>query len=236
MDEEIKIDDQVQKDESQEGQSDNQNEGEANDTSKVKIGEVEYTPEQLAEIVKKGSQYDELLPDYTRKSQKLSDYEKNIKSNEQPKTEVPYLDDNWEPKTYKELRDAILWARDNGKEEALQALQAKESEAQQVKQQVEEFVTETKKTDKNFNEKDFFSYVLRHNFPAESVENLKSAYSTYKELSEAKKLGANEAMKQGDDKVNKGNNSGDSKLNFNDLRSSGKDMYSSVMEALKRVK
>jgi hypothetical protein len=36
--------------------------------------------------------------------------------------------------------------------------------------------------------------------------------------------------------VNKGNNSGDSKLNFNDLRSSGKDMYSSVMEALKRVK
>ena len=58
------------------------------EATKVKIGEAEYTPEELQAIVSKGTQVkkweekmpgfdiDKLMPDYTRKSQRLAQFEK----------------------------------------------------------------------------------------------------------------------------------------------------------------
>ena len=42
----------------------------------IKVGDKEYTPDQLMEIEKKATHYEALLPDYTRKSQRLSELEK----------------------------------------------------------------------------------------------------------------------------------------------------------------
>lgn len=46
------------------------------DASPIKLGEKEYTPEQLQEAITKAEAYAKLEPEFTRKSQKLSELEK----------------------------------------------------------------------------------------------------------------------------------------------------------------
>lgn len=69
-------------------ESESESESEEQPPQKIKIGEFEYSPEELQEIVTKGSKVkeweqkmpgfdvDKFMPDYTRKSQRLAQYEK----------------------------------------------------------------------------------------------------------------------------------------------------------------
>lgn len=149
----------------------------------VKIGEKEYTPEQLAELVKKGQDYDSLLPDYTRKSQRLADIDKGQGGKPKEPEEKPFYEkEGWEPKNYAELQRAIISAREGGKQEALKALQNMEDTRAEAVKQVDDFIVGVREKDGEFDDKDFYDYIARHNLPANSINDLQSAYSAYKEV------------------------------------------------------
>jgi len=61
----------------------------------IKIGDIELSPEELLAVVKKSRDYDSLLPDYTRKTQRLSQLEDQLSnqfSNQHLKAEEPEID------------------------------------------------------------------------------------------------------------------------------------------------
>jgi len=236
LEEKTTIDEQDNQNGNHSDDGEKSNGGEANDTPKVKVGDAEYTPEELAEIVKKGSQYDELLPDYTRKSQELA----KINSNKDPQKQEeenlpPYLREGWEPKTYAELAEAMKIAEERGMQRALEKFQEKDNEIRQAREQVDNFVKEIKGTDKGFNESDFFNYVLRHNLPVNGIDELRSAYSVYKELNDARK--GTQIQKTPQDKVNKGGEqNGGKEANFTDIRARGGSIFEAVREGLHKIK
>ena len=171
----------------------------------VKIGDKEYTPEKLAELVKKSDDYDSLLPDYTRKSQRLADIDKGQEGKPDKLEEKPFYEkEGWVPKDYGELQRAIISARDGGKQEALKALQNLETTRTEAVKQVDDFVTGVKEKDSEFDDNDFYDYIARHNLPANSINYLKAAYSVYKEVRTA------EAKAPKGDKVRKDSVSGPS--------------------------
>jgi len=51
---------------------------EGTETETVKIGDDEYDADQLTDLLAKAGKYDDLLPDYTRKTQELSEYKKTL--------------------------------------------------------------------------------------------------------------------------------------------------------------
>lgn len=72
-------------------------EGEGN-SQPVKIGDKDFTPEQLTELSKKAGQYDELLPEFTRKTQKLKELEEEKEGGEWEYPEEFYGDKTPEKK------------------------------------------------------------------------------------------------------------------------------------------
>lgn len=62
------------------------------DSQPVKIGDKEFTPEELTELNKKAGQYDELLPEFTRKTQKLKELEEEKEGGEWEYPEEFYED------------------------------------------------------------------------------------------------------------------------------------------------
>jgi len=64
----------------------------------VKIGDKEFTSEQLTELSKKAGQYDELLPEFTRKTQKLKELEEEKEDGEWEYPEEYYSDKKPEEK------------------------------------------------------------------------------------------------------------------------------------------
>lgn len=149
----------------------------------VKIGEKEYTPEQLADLVKKGQDYDSLLPDYTRKSQRLADIDKGQKGEPEPAEEKPpYHDPNWVPKSYKELAEAIKMAEERGEQKAIAHLQKMDANKAEAVKLVDDFVEGVKAKDSEFDDKDFYDFVAKHKLPANSINDLQAAYSVYAEV------------------------------------------------------
>src|SRR3990167_2050666 len=164
----------------EEGQGD---EGQGESQQSIKIGEQEYTPEQLNEIVKKSTDYDSLLPEFTRRSQRLSELENNNNKPNEPKEEdPPYYDPNWQPKTYAELANAIKMAEDRGETRALQKLQQMESQKTEARQQLDNFISGVKTKDKGFNEDDFYGFATKHKFPISTINDLEAVYSAYSDL------------------------------------------------------
>ena len=160
-------------------------EGEGGQASQpIKIGDKEYTPEQLTEIVKKGQDYDSLLPDYTRKSQKLAEFEDKGQEGKpkQPEEKPFYEKEGWIPKSYPELQKAIISAREGGKQEALKHLEQMEIGKAEAIKQVDDFIGSVKEKDSEFDDKDFYDFVAKHKLPANSINDLKAAYSVYTEV------------------------------------------------------
>ena len=167
------------------GGKDGEGKGDAPQT--LKIGDKEYTAEQIAELELKASGYAALLPEFTIRSQRLAELEKGHKG-EQPKPEdVPfYMKEGWQPQSYEELQKALVLATELGQKRAIAALESMNAKQEEAKEIVDNFVAEVKRSDKAFDEEDFFGYVQRHKIPVKEVEHLASAYSQYKEVRDAK--------------------------------------------------
>jgi len=168
-------------------------EGDAPET--FNVGGKEYTAEQIEKMEKKGIAYDQLLPEFTKKSQRLSELDKADKKVTDP-VDPPYYDPEWVPKTYKELGAAIKMAEKRGEEKALAHLKGIETQRTEAKDSVDNFVKETKTKDKFFDESDFFEYIQRHKITVKSADDLGSVYSTYKEARDAGAEGADKARKK----------------------------------------
>ena len=180
LDQDNPLDEDTGEEPSEEGDEDKGEGGETPQT--VKVGDKEYTLDQLAELEKKGRDYDALLPDYTRKSQRLADIDKGQEGEQKPPEEKPpYHDPNWVPKSYQELAQAIKMAEERGEKKALEALQSMVTQRAEAKQQVDEFVEKMKAKDSVFDEQDYFDYIARHSLTITSAKDLDAAYSAYKE-------------------------------------------------------
>ncbi len=218
--------------------------GGGDDTPKVKIGDEEYTTEELAKIVGKGKQYDELLPDYTKKSQRLAELEKTktSKDGEQDEENVPiYARKGWAPKTWGELQEALLAASRDGATNALKELEKREAEMTQLQDSVSAFFADIQKSDKDFDEADFSEYVLKHTEGKDdiTVGDLKVLYSVYKDMNAAVRLGEEKAMRRRgtDDHVNtEGNDGGNGNgPNLGSFRGSGSSIRDIAHNALRSI-
>jgi len=157
--------------------------GEGDAPQTIKVGDKEYTPDQLKDFEKKATDYDALLPDYTRKAQKLSEYEKNIKSNETKQEDLPpFLKEDWVPEDYNDLRKAIKMAGEWGADTALKRLQEMDNRKEEAKIQIDTFITGIKTKNKEFNEDDFYQFAVKHKFPINTIQDLGAVYSAYSDL------------------------------------------------------
>lgn len=234
---------QPEEDSEDEEEESTEEEGKEEDApSTITIDGKEYTEDQVREMQKKSGQYDEILPDYTRKSQKVAEYEKGKeKGQEQPETleKAPYENPEWKPKDMAELGRAIKMAEERGHKRALADLQKMESDRANAKQQVDDFVADIKKTDKDFDEDDFFQYAVKHKFPVDTVKDLEAVYSAYSETqaaaAEGEKRGRKGKAARSKDKVNvpKGGEKGDP--NFDDIHAQGGSIHDRMEKGLERV-
>jgi len=181
-----------------------QGEGGGETTQTIKVGDKEYTSDQLRDFEKKATDYDALLPEFTRKSQRLSELEKNnIKPNETKQEDLPpFLKEDWVPEDYNELRKAIKMAGEWGANTALERLQAKETQMQEAKAQVDNFISGVKAKDKVFNEDDFYKFASKHKFPINTINDLQAVYSAYSDLHSSVKA-TEERLKAEKDKRDK---------------------------------
>lgn len=215
--------------------------GGGNATQTYKIGDKEYTAEQLQDFEKKASDYDSLLPEFTKKSQRLSELEKNnnnIKSNDTKQEDLPpFLKEDWEPKDYNELRQAIKKAGEWGAETALKRLQDMESQKEEAKTQVDNFISGIKSKNKEFNEDDFYTFATKHKFPIKTIDDLEAVYSAYNDLHTSVKA-TEERLKTEKDKRdkdtiagNKGGSGATSGVPYAKIRSAG-SAFDAVRDAL----
>ena len=162
----------------------------------------EEAAQKLADLEARNSN---LMSMFNKEQGRANDAEeklKGLKPVSEP-DEPDYYKEDWEPKSMGELGKALKTAEQRGADKALQTSTNKEVERAKAKEEVDNFVAETKTTDKAFNKKDFFGYVSRHKFPVGNVSDLKSAYSSYKELIDSggkieKKVKENIQNRQGD--------------------------------------
>lgn len=216
----------------------------------VKVGDKEYTPDQLAALVDKGSKYDSLLPEYTRLTQRSGGNDENAggskKSEPQEKQNEnapSYKREGWKPKDYTDLASAIAEAEEHGAKRALEMFKQQQEQSQQeqaqAKQQVDDFVAEVKKSDKDFDQQDFFDYATRHKFPVNTIDDLRAVYSAYSELPKAAKEGEERGRKGREsrqDKVNQPGSGGGKGPDYSDITSRGGNILDNALEAFKRSK
>jgi len=204
--------------------------------------EEELSPEQIASLKKKAKDYDALLPEFTKKSQRLSELEKGPKGAEpQPKEEPFYHKKGWVPESYDELQRAIMQAEQSGETRALEVLKRIEGDRETAKAQVDEFVKIVKEKDSEFDEDDFFEFADRHQFPIKGIESLYSVYSAYLEVRGAGTEGAKRARKnileRGKDTVAKpgGGKGTPYSMPYSKIRGHG-SAFDAVREALEQNK
>jgi hypothetical protein len=200
----------------------------------VKVGDKELTLDQIAELEKKSSAYDALLPEFTKKSQALSEFEKAKKPDED---DVPfYLKKDWEPKTFAELQAALKAARDDGAKGAIDMLEKRQKEVQDkvdsVKKSVDDFVADVRIKDKEFDDKDFFRYAAKHKYPIETIDQLRGVYSAYAELQD---VASGLPKEKRHDRVNKPGSGEPTGPDLSDIRAKGGSIYDQAMEAFGRV-
>lgn len=207
----------------------------------VKIGDKEYTAEQLTDYIKKATDYDALLPEFTRKSQALKAL-LDGKDLDEPSQDLPsFLKPGWKPKDFAELGAALKEAVEWGEKRSLKAGEEKSAQAIEAKKAVDTFVAEIRKSDKEFDDQEFFQYIQRHKIRVDTVDDLKSVYSAYIEANADGKMAERRTLlnkvKRAEDSVSKPSSVG-GKLPYdaNELRVKSTGIVEAAKEALAKLK
>ena len=206
--------------------------------TKVKIGEVEYTPEQLTDALKDSKDYKELLPEFTKKSQALA----AMIGNKPEQENLPsFLKEGWKPSSFKELGESIKEAVEWGEKRGQKITEEQITKTKEAKEQVSNFVADIKKSNKDFNDKDFFEYIERHKIKVKTVDDLKSVYSTYSEANidgkaVERQVLANKAKRDADSVSTPSSEGGKLPYDPNELRARGLSIVDSAKEALSKLK
>jgi len=148
-------------------QSEEALEAKTEDNGLVKLPDGrELTPEQVKD------EYLRLNSDYTRKSQKLSNYEKgNINNNNKAYEEKS--EEDWVPETYDDLYENF---KQRQQKEAQDELQKHQDIQDDVSRQLEEL----KKLDPSLNDSELFGHAIKYGF-----KDLPSAHSNMKDMHQA---------------------------------------------------
>lgn len=188
--------------------------------------------------------------DYESKLKSLEERNSNLMSmfnKEQDKIkkmqeEPSYHKKDWVPETYEDLGNAIKTAEERGKEAAIRAIGEQETQREQVKNQVNDFMSKAdedfKKENLEFSDKEFAIFVQTHKLPAQQFDHLGSALSVFKAFkqSEAKVLIEVEKAKRIEDGVSGGSGKETGKPLFTGEEIRGKDMHDLVAEALNKLR
>ena len=210
------------------------------DVTPVKIGDKEYTPEQLTGYITKASDYDKLLPEFTKKSQALALLLGGKKPDESQEDLPSFLKKGWKPKTYEELGTALKEAVEWGEERSQKATETKTQEAKDAKEQVDTFVAEILKTNKEFDQKEFFQYIERHKSKVKTLDDLKSEYSKYSEANADGKMAERRALlgkvKRGKDSVSTPSSEDKPSFDATEIRVKSRGMVEAAKEAFSKIK
>jgi hypothetical protein len=124
-----------------------------------------------------------LLPEFTRRSQELASLKKEINKETQQKD---WQKEDWVPNSYADL---VSLAR----QEALEAIKAEQNQLSQQRESLSQAVRgqldELKKSDKDLNENALLSHAAKYKFTDLSV-----AYSNYKEMKAVQEIAKKEAL------------------------------------------
>ena len=212
----------------------------APDITPIKIGDKEYTPEQLTGYIKKATDYDNLLPDYTKKSQALATL-LGGKPDEAQQDLPSFLKEGWKPKNFAELGSALKEAVEWGEKRSAKATEEKTQQTKEAKEQTDNFVKEVLKSDKDFDQKEFFQYIVRHKIAVNTLDDLKAVYSTYSEANADGKMAERRVIlgkvKRGKDSVSKPSSEGE-KLPYDatEIRTKSTGIVEAAKEALSKLK
>lgn len=175
-------------------------------------------------------EYKNLQSDYTRKSQRLAEIEKEpIQNNEKPAN--PWEDPEWIPETAQELIEAAKGAL---KAEQEAERQAQEAHRQRVEQLVDSELGEIKKLDPSVNENLVFQHATKYGF-----NSLVSAYNNMKDMqiavkSTERKTTQNIQKRAADPVATKANAPVETYDTYSDM--TGKSMIQIAQEALASMK
>ena len=206
----------------------------------VKIGDKEYTPKQLTEYIKKATDYDALLPEFTKKSQALAALTGG-KTLDESQDLPSFLKPGWKPKDFTELgsalKEAVVWGEKRNEKKT----EEKTVQSQEAKTAVDDFVAEIRKSDKEFDAQEFFQYIERHKTTINTIDDLKSAHSAYTEANADGKMAERRTLlgkvKRAADSVSKPGSAGD-KLPYdaNEIRVKSTGIVEAAKEALSKLK
>lgn len=139
-----------------------------------------------------------------------------LKDNKGQNTEDPnlpsYRRKDWKPENISDIQTAIIEAEEVGARRAQDARSKEHTDADAITTQVNDFIKEVEGADKEFNKDEFYTYATTHNFPMNSVADLRSIYSSFVELrnatSEAGKTAIKNKEKRGETPVGQPNAGG----------------------------
>jgi len=177
-----------------------------------------------------------------RNSNLMSMFNKEQDKNKKMQDEPSYHKKEWVPETYEDLGTAIKTAEERGKEAAIRAIDEREAQREQVKNQVNDFMskaeTDFKKENLEFSDKEFAAFVQSHKLPAKEFDHLSSALSVFKAFkqTESKVITEVEKAKRAEDGVSGGSGKEAGKPLFTGAEIRGKDMHDLVQEALNKLR
>lgn len=115
------------------------------------------------------------LPEYTRKSQRLSEIEKTVSPNiNNEQKQFPWQDANWVPQSYQEILDA---AEQRLQFKAQQQAEYEKQVREQIQTEAQNQLSELKKADPNLDENALFVHANKYGF-----SNLKAAYQNITDM------------------------------------------------------
>lgn len=143
------------------------------------------------------AEYNNLLPDYTRKSQELAKL--TGKPNEQQGQPDPndplakFKDPNYQPQSWAEVLEAAKLLVDNDLKAKDEATKKEQQEREAVSKQIDEAVAKIKETDKALDEEDMFTYAAEKAKKGVQYASVDALYDDYKAIRDARKQGMSEA-------------------------------------------
>ena len=195
----------------------------------------------MTEYIKRAADYDALLPEFTKKSQALALLTGGKNLDESQENLPSFLKPGWKPKDFTELGAALKEAVEWGEKRSQKATEDKSVQSQEAKKAVDDFVVEIRKSDKEFDDQEFFQYIGRHHIRVDTIDDLKSVYSAYIEANADGKMAERRTLlnkvKRGADSVSKPASAG-GKLPYdaNELRVKSTGIVEAAKEALSKLK
>lgn len=119
--------------------------------------------------------------------------QKKVATQEQPEELPAYHREDWEPKTLKEVREALISAEQRGFKLATEAIHGEQQTKQQVAQALDNAIASFKSQDPEFDEDSYYAFAREHDFPLANPEHLKSVFSAYRAVRDARKAGEGRA-------------------------------------------